>query len=136
MINSPELKEQIGKKRGRPRNGKAERDAEKTQKEKEDTEKARKIGAAFGKKVIPLRPPKSTGKVQQLKENLNKAHKQHGKGSFGARGSPVFLSPRAGPSLSPSPSTSKITARGRIVFEQDLATVRAIAKETDKDLEV
>ena len=135
VITSPVPEEQTGKKRGRPRKGKAERDAEKAQKAKEDAEKAREIGAALGKEVIPLGPPKSTGKTQQLRENLDKAHKQHGKGSFGARGSPVFGSPGAGPSSSPSPSTSRTTVGERIVSEQDLDTARTIAKETDIDLE-
>ena len=135
VITSPEPEEQTGGKRGRPRKGNVERDAEKAQKEKEDAEKAREIGAALGKEVTPLGPPKSTGKVQELKEKLDKAHKQHGKGSFGARGSPVLGSPGAGPSSSPSPSTSRTTVGGRFVSEEDLACAKAIARETDKDQE-
>ena len=102
-------------------------------KEKEDVERAREIGGALGKEVIPFGLLKNTGKAQQLREKADKAYKQHGKGSYAGRKSQVFGSLRGGPSTSPSPSTST-TGEG-FVSNQDLATVRTIAKETEEDLE-
>ena len=131
VITSPEPEKQTGKKRGRPWKAKAERNAEKAQKEKEDAEKAREIGTTLGKEVIPLGPPRSTGKAQHLREKTEKAHKLHGQGSFGARGSPVFDSPGAVPSSSLSPSISRTTIGDRFVSEQNLAVARAIARDTD-----
>ena len=138
------------KKKGRPRKTKAQREAEKAQKERLDAEKARQVGAALAKDLLPLGPPPSTGKVKQLKEKTDKAHRVHGQGSFGARGSPVFATPGArpssspglvtgplgaGPSLSPSPSSSRSAARGRFVSDQVLNIARSLAKELEKDQE-
>ena len=107
------------KKPGRP--NKREREAF----EKEEREKAEKAKeAAAGIDLQPLgTTPRSTGRLQELKDRSEKSYKYHGTGSFGGRGSQVTTSHEAGPSS----TSQKVDSGERFVVEEDRLKAKALS---------